>query len=134
MNGIPTLVQPECMCAEHFSLSYDQENLERCSNCGSSLFRNYNEPVQEGSYVNQVCAVCNERLGGIVNPYNTHIHYYNGDYNHPFMCCPIKKCDVESFRYDPVNVAGVPAIQFIDHLTQLGYYVNMMIAENHEKR
>lgn len=60
----------ESTLAEHFD-EYEQENIERCPDCGSSLFRIYNEPVKEGQYEQMVCAVCNHRFGGWLNDFKS---------------------------------------------------------------
>ena len=52
---------------------YDQDHIERCSDCGSSIFRIYNEPVKEGQYEQLVCAVCGHRVGGWLNDFNAPI-------------------------------------------------------------
>lgn len=49
--------------------AYEQENLERCPDCGSVMFRIYKEPVKEGVYEQMICAVCNHRLGGWLNDF-----------------------------------------------------------------
>lgn len=62
----------ESVLCEHFE-EFDQEKIERCPDCGSSLFRIYNEPVKEGLYEQMVCAVCNYRVGGWLNDFETFI-------------------------------------------------------------
>jgi len=61
-------VLKESILANHFQ-EYEQENIERCSDCGSSIFRIYNEPVKEGKYEQMVCAKCNHRVGGWLNDF-----------------------------------------------------------------
>jgi uncharacterized protein with PIN domain len=65
---IETKVLKESALAEHFE-EFDQEYLERCPDCGSSLFRIYKEPVKEGLYEQFVCAICNHRYGGWLNDF-----------------------------------------------------------------
>ncbi len=48
---------------------YEQENIERCPDCGSSIFRIYKEPVKEGLYEQIICAICNHRYGGWLNDF-----------------------------------------------------------------
>jgi len=67
---IETKVLKESVLWEHFE-EFDQEHLERCPDCGSSLFRIYKEPVKEGLYEQMVCAVCNHRIGGWLNDFKT---------------------------------------------------------------
>ena len=66
---IPVITLSELAVAEHFQQEpcFEQENIERCPECGSSLFRLYNEPVPEATYTQNICAVCNHRVGGFVN-------------------------------------------------------------------
>lgn len=64
---INVITLTELAVSEHFPESYEQENLERCPECGSSLFRIYKEDVPEGSYDQFICAVCNHRWGGYLN-------------------------------------------------------------------
>lgn len=63
---ITVIVNPLSTLCEEFT-EYSQEFVERCSNCGSSLFYLYNEPVPEGEYIQNVCAVCGSRQGGYIN-------------------------------------------------------------------
>lgn len=65
---IEAKILKESIVAEHFE-EYDQEHIERCPDCGSSLFRIYKEPVKEGTYEQMVCAVCNHRFGGWLNDF-----------------------------------------------------------------
>lgn len=67
---IETKVLKESIVGEHFD-EFEQEHLERCVDCGSSLFRIYNEPVKEGTYEQMVCAVCNHRVGGWLNDFRS---------------------------------------------------------------
>jgi len=60
----------ESTIGEHFE-DFEQENLERCADCGSSMFRIYKEPVKEGVYEQMICAVCNHILGGWLNDFRT---------------------------------------------------------------
>jgi uncharacterized protein with PIN domain len=65
---IPVITLSELAVAEHFQQPFfEQENIKRCPECGSSLFRIYHEPVPEGTYEQNVCAVCNHRVGGWLN-------------------------------------------------------------------
>ena len=66
---IQVITLSELAIAEHFQQDpeFEQENIERCPECGSSLFRIYHEPVPEGTYEQNVCAVCNHRVGGWIN-------------------------------------------------------------------
>ena len=48
---------------------YEQEHLERCPDCGSSIFRIYKEPVKEGLYEQMICAICNHNFGGWLNDF-----------------------------------------------------------------
>jgi len=66
---IPVITLSELAVAEHFQQEpcFEQENIERCPECGSSLFRIYHEPVPEGTYEQNICAVCNHRVGGWLN-------------------------------------------------------------------
>ncbi len=57
---IPVLILPECAIGEH--VDYCEWQIDRCSNCGSSLFRNYTD----NNETHQICAVCNCRLGGFM--------------------------------------------------------------------
>ena len=61
---IPILVLPECAVGKY--VDYFEWNLDRCSNCGSSLFRNYTEKNGDDYETHQICAICNCRLGGFV--------------------------------------------------------------------
>lgn len=65
---IEAKILKESMVSSHFE-EYEQENLERCSDCGSSIFRIYKEPVEEGIYEQMICAVCNHRVGGWLNDF-----------------------------------------------------------------
>ena len=64
---IPIITLSELAISEHFPESFEQENIERCPECGSSLFRIYKEPVPEGTYDNVICGICNHRIGGYLN-------------------------------------------------------------------
>ena len=66
---IPVIILVESKISEHFQEDpeFEIENIERCPNCGSSLFRIYHEPVPEGTYEQKVCAVCNHRMGGFLD-------------------------------------------------------------------
>ena len=68
LNHVDVIVVKESALVEHFD-EFEQEHLERCPDCGSSLFRIYNEPVKEGQYEQMVCAVCNHRVGGWLNDF-----------------------------------------------------------------
>jgi hypothetical protein len=125
---IPTLVQPENEVCEHIRC-FTQERLERCSNCGSSLWRNYNEDVPEGDYYHQICAVCNQRLGAIQHTYKKELHFFDNDVHYPFMCVEIKIDDIESFEFD-IHSNEPAAQQFINHLEQLGYDVETLTPNN----
>lgn len=70
LNHVNVVVLKESAVAEHFD-EYEQELLERCPDCGSSIFRIYREPVKEGLYEQMVCAVCNHRVGGWLNDFKT---------------------------------------------------------------
>jgi len=60
---IPVLVLPECAVGQHVQF-YDEINVDRCTNCGSSLFRNYVElNTEKEDWIQQICAVCGQRLG-----------------------------------------------------------------------
>ena len=66
-TNIPVITLSELAVSEHFPDNFEQENLERCPECGSSLFRIYKEPVQEGTYEQYICSICNHRFGGWLN-------------------------------------------------------------------
>ncbi len=72
---IPVITLTESAITEHFQQEscFEQENIERCPKCGSSLFRIYHEPVPEGTYEQNICAVCNHRVGGWVNDWKKKI-------------------------------------------------------------
>jgi uncharacterized protein with PIN domain len=72
---IPVITLTELAVAEHFQEGdgFEQENLERCPECGSSLFRIYKEPVPESTYEQQICAICNHIIGGWVNDWRMQI-------------------------------------------------------------
>lgn len=74
---IETKVLKESAVEEHFE-EFDQEYLERCPDCGSSLFRIYKEPVKEGLYEQMICATCNHRLGGWLNDFNSEGKHVDG--------------------------------------------------------
>ena len=65
---VESKILKESTVAEHFD-EYEQENLERCPDCGSTVFRIYKEPVDEGLYEQMICAVCSHRLGGWLNDF-----------------------------------------------------------------
>lgn len=67
---IEAKVLKESIVGEIFE-GFEQEHLERCPDCGSSLFRIYKEPVKEGTYEQMICAVCNHRLGGWLNDWRS---------------------------------------------------------------
>lgn len=67
---IDAKILKESTVGEHFD-EYEQENLERCPDCGSTIFRIYKEPVEEGKYEQMICVVCNHRLGGWLNDFLT---------------------------------------------------------------
>lgn len=67
---IETKVLKESIVGEHFD-EFDQEHLERCPDCGSSLFRIYKDPVKEGLYEQMVCAICNHIFGGWLNDFRS---------------------------------------------------------------
>lgn len=67
-NNICATVLKESTLAEIFE-EFEQENLERCPDCGSSIFRIYKEPVKEGLYEQMICTVCNHRIGGWLNDF-----------------------------------------------------------------
>lgn len=67
---IDTKILKESIIGEIFE-EYEQENIDRCANCGSSLFRIYKEPVKEGVYEQMICAVCNHRVGGWLNDFRS---------------------------------------------------------------
>ncbi|MFA5394823.1 MAG: hypothetical protein WC346_02270 [Methanogenium sp.] len=124
-DKIAVFVEPECAIGEKHIDFYDQMNLDRCSHCGSSLFRNYCEHTVEGCETHQICAVCNSRLGGLISAYNEELHYYCTDFKHPFMCIPIKVEDIASFDFDILS--GEPAaVQFMNHIESLGYHVTRL--------
>jgi uncharacterized protein with PIN domain len=68
---IPVITLSELSLSEHFREEpyFEQENIERCPECGSSLFRIYKEPVLEGLYEQNICAICNHRVGGWLNDF-----------------------------------------------------------------
>lgn len=68
LDHISVIVLKESTLGEHFE-EFEQEHLERCPDCGSSIFRIYKEPVKEGLYEQMVCAVCNHRIGGWLNDF-----------------------------------------------------------------
>jgi len=72
---IPVITLSELAIAEHFQQepAFEQENIERCPECGSSLFRIYCEPVPEGTYEQNICAICNHRVGGWLNNWRNKI-------------------------------------------------------------
>lgn len=78
LKRVNTVVLKESIVGEHFLDTFEQENLERCPDCGSSIFRIYNEPVKEGRYEQIICAVCNHRLGGWLNDYKTELKSISG--------------------------------------------------------
>lgn len=64
---IPVLVLPECAIGQHVKF-YNEYDIDRCSNCGSSLFRNYTERNEnDEDWIQQICAVCGNRLGEFRN-------------------------------------------------------------------
>ncbi len=67
---IEAKVLKESIVGEHFE-EFDQEHLERCPDCGSSLFRIYKEPVKEGLYEQIICGICNHRFGGWLNDFRS---------------------------------------------------------------
>lgn len=67
---IETKVLKESTIGEHFE-EFEQENIERCPDCGSTIFRIYKEPVKEGTYEQMVCAICNHRVGGWLNDWRS---------------------------------------------------------------
>jgi hypothetical protein len=129
---IPTLVQPENEVCEHIK-NFNQNDLERCGNCGSSLWRNYNEDVPEGDYYHQICAVCNQRLGAILHTYKKELHFFDNDVRYPFMCIEIKLDDIEAFDFD-IDSDEPAALQFIKHLEELGYDVETLEPNNINRR
>lgn len=84
---IDTKILKESVIGEIFE-EYEQENIERCPDCGSSVFRIYNEPVKEGVYEQMVCAVCNHRVGGWLNDFRS-----KGDKSVDGRIC--RKCGTE---------------------------------------
>ena len=119
---IPKLILPEYVCCEEIR-SFNEIDLERCP-CGSSLFRNYNERIPEGVDVQQICAECGMRIGGMRDPYNMDLHYYNDDTEHPFMCIPIEEKAIKSFNAVDEESEEPEAVRFIAHLKRCGYEVD----------
>jgi hypothetical protein len=118
---IPELILPEYICCEEIQ-HYDEFSLERCP-CGSSLFRNYNESIAEGVDVQQICAKCGMRIGGMRDPHNMELHYYNNDTMHPFMCIPIEERAIKAFFAIDEESEEPEALRFIAHLKRCGYDV-----------
>lgn len=87
---IDTKILKESVIGEIFE-EYEQENVERCPDCGSSLFRIYKEPVKEGVYEQMVCAVCLHIFGGWLNDFRS-----KGDKNVYGRVC--RKCGSELER------------------------------------
>lgn len=119
---IPILVHPECAIGAHVTF-FMNNRIQRCTNCGSSLFRIYETNIPEGTYDHEICAVCNCRLGARMNAFEKELQYFNNDVDHPFECIPIKQADVDAFVLDK-DSSEVPAIQFIHYLESLEYDVS----------
>jgi hypothetical protein len=118
---IPVLTQPECAIGAHVTW-FEEQRLQRCSNCGSSLFRLYSVNTDEGTFDHEICAVCNCRLGGRPNNFKTILQYFNGDMEHPFECIPIKQRDIDEFVYN-TELKESPTEQFIEYLGSINYNV-----------
>ncbi len=49
---------------KHYGKNYNEKLVERCV-CGSSLFRIYNEDTEKGTYIQLICAKCNQKSTGL---------------------------------------------------------------------
>jgi len=53
-----------CNVQKHYGKKYHDRFVEKCD-CGSTLFRVYNEDVDKGTYVQFICAKCNQKTTGL---------------------------------------------------------------------
>jgi hypothetical protein len=122
---LPVLVLPEYEMGESIP-HYDENRLDRCI-CGSSIFRNYGEHVVEGIDYIQVCAICGQRLGGVVDPHNMELYYYNDDVDNPFECAPeISDNVIIAFKAIDVPNEEPEALKFAAFLEKIGYSVRLI--------
>lgn len=49
---------------KHYGKKYDKKLVETC-NCGSKLFRIYNEDTEKGTYIQFICTKCNQKATGL---------------------------------------------------------------------
>ena len=50
---------------KHYGKTYNPKFLEKCSNCGSTIFRIYNEDTNKGTYIQFICVKCNQKATGL---------------------------------------------------------------------
>lgn len=53
-----------CNIEKHYGKSFYPKHVEKCE-CGSTLFRIYNEDTEKGTYIQHICAKCNIKSTGI---------------------------------------------------------------------
>ena len=49
---------------KHYGKAYNPKLLETCD-CGSTLFRIYNEDTEQGTYIQFICVKCNQKATGL---------------------------------------------------------------------
>jgi len=123
---IKVLVKPEYLIGRKFDW-FDSECVERCS-CGSSLFRIYNEPTNEGEYIQHVCAICNNRIGGFVNDFRKNYLTIEGEEEIVLKCVDITEEDMDDFwEEQSYTCDSTPIIiQFATFLIGRGYDVEFI--------
>jgi hypothetical protein len=53
-----------CNIQKHYGKKYDKKSVETCD-CGSILFRIYNEDTEKGTFIQFICAKCNQKATGL---------------------------------------------------------------------
>jgi len=53
-----------CNIEKHYGKNFNPRLVEKCD-CGSTMFRVYNEDTDKGTYIQFICAKCNQKATGL---------------------------------------------------------------------
>lgn len=53
-----------CNIEKHYGKNFNLRLIEKCD-CGSTMFRIYNEDTDKGTYIQFICAKCNQKATGL---------------------------------------------------------------------
>lgn len=53
-----------CNIEKHYGKKFNSKLIEKCD-CGSTMFRIYNEDTEKGTYIQFICVKCNQKATGL---------------------------------------------------------------------